>query len=69
MQYQWMERQALMILSLQLMRVEKIDKEFLPIIQSGIDMVCQNLAKNIARDGEGASCLLEVLSSRSKKYR
>ena len=32
----------------------------MPIIQSGIDIVCQNLAKNIARDGEGANCLLEV---------
>ena len=40
---------------------KKIKKEFLPIIQSGIDIVCQNLAKNIARDGEGANCLLEVL--------
>ncbi len=38
----------------------KIDKRFLPIIQKGIDTVCQNLAKNIARDGEGANCLLEV---------
>ena len=40
---------------------KKIKKEFLPIIQSGINIVCQNLAKNIARDGEGANCLLEVL--------
>jgi len=40
---------------------EKIDKRFFPIIQKGIDIVCQNLAKNIARDGEGANCLLEVL--------
>ncbi|MBO8203594.1 bifunctional glutamate N-acetyltransferase/amino-acid acetyltransferase ArgJ [Prochlorococcus marinus] len=39
----------------------KIEKRFLPIIQKGIDIVCQNLAKNIARDGEGANCLLEVL--------
>ena len=39
----------------------KINKQFLPIIQSGIDIVCQYLAKNIARDGEGANCLLEVL--------
>ena len=38
-----------------------IDKKFLPIIQSGVDIVCQYLAKNIARDGEGANCLLEVL--------
>ncbi len=40
---------------------EKINKRFFPIIQEGIDIVCQNLAKNIARDGEGANCLLEVL--------
>jgi len=39
---------------------KKIDRKFLPIIQSGIDIVCQNLAKKIARDGEGANCLLEV---------
>jgi len=40
---------------------EKIEKRFFPIIQEGIDIACQNLAKNIARDGEGANCLLEVL--------
>ena len=45
---------------------KKINKESLPIIQSGIDIVCQNLAKNIARDGEGANCLLEVLVQGAK---
>jgi len=45
---------------------EKIDKRFFPIIQKGIDIVCQNLAKNIARDGEGANCLLEVLVQGAK---
>ena len=40
---------------------KKIDKQFLPIIKLGIDIVCQNLAKSIARDGEGANCLLEVI--------
>ncbi len=45
---------------------EKIDKRFFPIIQKGIDIVCQNLAKNIARDGEGANCLLEVLVKGAK---
>jgi len=44
----------------------KINKRFLPIIQQGIDIVCQNLAKNIARDGEGANCLLEVLVQGAK---
>jgi glutamate N-acetyltransferase/amino-acid N-acetyltransferase len=45
---------------------EKIEKRFFPIIQKGIDIVCQNLAKNIARDGEGANCLLEVLVKGAK---
>ncbi len=45
---------------------ERIDKRFFPIIQKGIDIVCQNLAKNIARDGEGANCLLEVLVQGAK---
>ncbi|EEE40370.1 bifunctional glutamate N-acetyltransferase/amino-acid acetyltransferase ArgJ [Prochlorococcus marinus] len=45
---------------------EKIEKRFFPIIQQGIDIVCQNLAKNIARDGEGANCLLEVLVKGTK---
>ena len=45
---------------------EKIEKRFLPIIQEGVDIVCQNLAKNIARDGEGANCLLEVLVQGAK---
>jgi len=40
---------------------DKIEKRFFPIIQKVIEIVCQNLAKNIARDGEGANCLLEVL--------
>ncbi len=45
---------------------EKIERRFFPIIQQGIDMVCQNLAKKIARDGEGANCLLEVLVQGAK---
>ncbi len=45
---------------------EKIEKRFFPIIQKGIDIVCQHLAKNIARDGEGANCLLEVLVQGAK---
>ncbi len=43
-----------------------INKKFLPKIQLGMDIVCQSLAKNIARDGEGANCLLEVLVTGSK---
>ena len=45
---------------------KKIDERFLPTIQTGIDIVCQNLAKKIARDGEGANCLLEVLIQGAK---
>ena len=45
---------------------KKINEDFLPIIQKGIDIVCQNLAKDIARDGEGANCLLEVLVKGAK---
>ncbi len=45
---------------------EKIEKRYFPIIQKGIDIVCQSLAKNIARDGEGANCLLEVLVQGAK---
>jgi len=40
---------------------KKIEKKYLSLIQSGLDIVCQRLAKNIARDGEGANCLIEVL--------
>ncbi len=45
---------------------KKIEEKFLSKIQSGIDIVCQSLAKNIARDGEGANCLLEVLVEGAK---
>ena len=45
---------------------KQIDKKFLPIIKSGIDIVCQNLAKKIARDGEGANCLVEVFVQGTK---
>jgi len=45
---------------------EKIDKRFFSIIQEGIDIVCQTLAKKIARDGEGANCLLEILVQGAK---
>ena len=45
---------------------DKIDKKFFPIIQKGIDIVCKNLAKQIARDGEGATCLIEVIVKGTK---
>ncbi|WP_041710671.1 bifunctional glutamate N-acetyltransferase/amino-acid acetyltransferase ArgJ [Prochlorococcus marinus] len=45
---------------------KKIDKKYLSKIQLGVDIACQHLAKNIARDGEGANCLLEVLVEGAK---
>ena len=44
----------------------KIDPQYLPIIKEGINIVCQRLAKAIARDGEGANCLIEVKVDGSK---
>jgi len=38
----------------------KIDPKYLPCIKEGINIVCQRLAMAIARDGEGANCLIEV---------
>ena len=43
-----------------------IDKKYHPIIQEGIDLVCKNLAKSIARDGEGANCLIQVIVENAK---
>tara|TARA_B100000212_G_scaffold159803_1_gene120102 strand:- start:33 stop:917 length:885 start_codon:yes stop_codon:yes gene_type:complete len=43
-----------------------IEKQYLPIIREGIDMVCRKLAKSIARDGEGANCLIEVTVENAK---
>ena len=39
----------------------KISHKYLPVIQEGLNYICQNLAKSIVRDGEGSNCLLEVL--------
>ena len=39
---------------------DKIDPQYLPIIKEGLNIVCQRLAQAIARDGEGANCLIEV---------
>ena len=47
------------------MQERKLKKGFFQL-SKGIDIVCQNLAKNIARDGEGANCLLEVLVQGAK---
>jgi len=43
-----------------------IEEKYLPIINEGIDMVCKKLAKSIARDGEGANCLIEVIVENAK---
>ena len=45
---------------------DKIHTKNLPIIQEGVNLVCQYLAKSIARDGEGANCLIEVLVQGTK---
>ena len=43
-----------------------IEKQYLPIIHEGIDIVCKKLAKSIVRDGEGANCLIEVIVENAK---
>jgi len=43
-----------------------IDEQYLPIINEGVDLVCKKLAKSIARDGEGANCLIEVIVDNAK---
>ncbi|MEC7382083.1 MAG: bifunctional glutamate N-acetyltransferase/amino-acid acetyltransferase ArgJ, partial [Cyanobacteriota bacterium] len=39
---------------------EPLDLEYLEALETGLTAVAQHLAKAIARDGEGATCLLEV---------
>jgi len=41
----------------------KISDKYLPVIQEGINYVCQDLAKSIVRDGEGSNCLVEMIVS------
>ena len=38
----------------------KLDKRFISTLEEGLHLTAQHLAKAIARDGEGANCLLEV---------
>ena len=38
----------------------ELDQRYLPILEEGIHLTAQYLAKAIARDGEGANCLLEI---------
>ncbi len=37
-----------------------LDKQYLDVLEVGLKVASQSLAKAIARDGEGANCLLEV---------
>jgi len=37
-----------------------LDQRYLPILEEGLHLTAQYLAKAIARDGEGANCLLEI---------
>ncbi len=39
---------------------EKLDPKYLSILEEGLHITAQYLAKAIARDGEGANCLLEI---------
>ncbi|WP_320673674.1 bifunctional glutamate N-acetyltransferase/amino-acid acetyltransferase ArgJ [Prochlorococcus sp. MIT 1341] len=39
---------------------EKLNSKHLTYLEEGLTLVAQELAKKIARDGEGASCLIEV---------
>ncbi len=39
---------------------EALDPKYLPVLENGLHITAQYLAKAIARDGEGASCLLEI---------
>ena len=41
----------------------KIRDKYLPVIQEGVNYICQNLAKSIVRDGEGSNCLVEIIIS------
>ncbi len=38
----------------------KLDRKYLPNLEEGLHLTAQFLAKAIARDGEGANCLLEI---------
>ncbi len=37
-----------------------LDQRYVPIIEEGLHLTAQHLAKAIARDGEGANCLMEI---------
>jgi len=40
---------------------DPLQDEALPALEGGVTLACQHLARAIARDGEGATCLIEVL--------
>ncbi len=39
---------------------EALDPKYLPVLENGLHIIAQHLAMAIARDGEGANCLLEI---------
>ena len=39
---------------------EELDPSYLSILEEGLHLTAQHLAKSIARDGEGANCLIEI---------
>jgi len=40
---------------------DPLPDEALPALEGGLTLLCQHLARAIARDGEGATCLIEIL--------
>ncbi len=46
----------------------RIDSSLEPGFESGLEKVCQELAKNIARDGEGASKFIEILVRGARSF-
>ncbi len=46
----------------------KIDGSLEAVLESGLEKVCQELVKSIARDGEGASKLIEIHVQKAKTF-
>ncbi|NDA76120.1 MAG: bifunctional glutamate N-acetyltransferase/amino-acid acetyltransferase ArgJ, partial [Synechococcaceae bacterium WB8_1B_057] len=39
----------------------QLEEQYWPLLEAGLNQICEYLARAITRDGEGASCLIEVL--------
>ena len=39
----------------------QIEEQYWPLLEAGLNQMCEYLARAITRDGEGASCIIEVL--------